>query len=387
MFNNFLKSVLKFVPHSLERLPPHTSFKIDLSSWNKYSVRSDYERYGITAFFGEDKKFIAFFWPTKEKLVCKDDPEFQKCALILRSTLYAQTFLRDSLCELRWGTANSCLLASERCLGHLHCIRRLLKPYTYQLANVNLLSLDLWGEPYSLAYRAFAFTERSWQTMLEDAQRNREGGSLNDRFLRSELREEMKEYLPMYKDGLELWRVVHKFVTLYLHECYPNHEIFDSDEELQHFWTYLRELQQDVAECSKLGPLTGNELIAYLSNTIFWVVAGGSLFTMSKYPDCDELRIPMKVSQHEPVADVQTLLQTSIINKLRRLPLPPLVDSWYHMISEHLSDAETEAMTMIYRDFQIDLRSLSERIGKSNKYRDVHYSILDPLELRACLGV
>jgi hypothetical protein len=257
----------------------------------------------------------------------------------------------------------------------------------YQLANVNLLSLDLWGEPYSLGYRAFAFTEKSWQNMINDQLALYEHGSLSNHFKRSGLGEEMIDSLPMYKDGIELWRVINKFVTLYLQQCYKSIEAFERDEELHRYWEVLGDSLVDISTTVSLGPLTSVMLIEHLTNTIFWICAGGRLFDVTRHTGCDELRMPTKVASQEDVVDVQTILQTAIINKLRGLPLPPLIDSWYHMISEHLSDEETEAITAIYRDFQNDLKTLSQRIEKSNTYREVPYNVLDPSSLTSSLGV
>jgi len=138
--------------------PESAVFEVDLSALSAYAVRPGFEAYGAIAYFNSSKKCCGIMWSSKKRLVLPTDPDFQRAALVFRSTLIAICTVKEHLAHTHWIISNGLVNSSERFLSPTHPIRRFVKPHTFNAVAVNALSLPALSEYRGIAGRSLAGT-------------------------------------------------------------------------------------------------------------------------------------------------------------------------------------------------------------------------------------
>ncbi|KAE8657830.1 Lipoxygenase 2.3 [Hibiscus syriacus] len=190
-----------------------------------------------------------------------------------------------------WLRTHACtepyIIATNRQLSEMHPIYRLLHPhfrYTMEinaLAREYLISADGIIETsfspgkYSIELSSVAY-DLQWRFDHQalPADLISRGLAVEDPEAPHGLRLAIKDY-PLANDGLALWDILKEWFSDYVNHYYPDACIVESDEELQAWWTEIREVGHGDKKDEPWWPVlkTPEDLIQIVT-TIAWVTSG-----------------------------------------------------------------------------------------------------------------
>ena len=152
------------------------------------------------------------------------------------------------------------------------------------------------------------------------------------------LPESMKEIMPLYKDGLELWKIMETYIQNYIDIFYTTDNDIHSDIELVNYWndfeTHLP-LKNYI-----LGPLMRSNLVKHLTYSIFWVTANHTFVgDIQEYILDDNSVAPFYEGLKN--ATIQTCMLKAALISLTSAPMPHLVDDWKHIFIHSGSKEKT----------------------------------------------
>ena len=110
---------------------------------NKYPVRTNYEKYGATAYFNQQKQPIGMWYPSKQIFVKPDDTDWNHIKALFRSSIMTLCTAREHLSYIHFISSNSFLLSVTQTCSEVHPIRRFLKPHYAQSPGANRLGFQL----------------------------------------------------------------------------------------------------------------------------------------------------------------------------------------------------------------------------------------------------
>lgn len=189
-----------------------------------------------------------------------------------------------------WLKTHACMepfiIATRRNLSVIHPINMILSPHfkdtmgTNQGARATFLNSDgriercfvtdkHSNEVSSIDYRRWQFDEQAIPTDLI-----RRGMAEPDEEAEHGLRLHIEDY-PYAKDGLDLWAAIHKWVTEYISIYYEDDKAVEKDEELQAWWTEVREVGHgDHKDAQWWAEMVTKSALVETISTIVWMATG-----------------------------------------------------------------------------------------------------------------
>jgi hypothetical protein len=184
---------------------------------------------------------------------------------------------------------------------------------------------------------------------------------------------DMLEALPLYQDGMLLWRAFERYFKAYLSIFYQSESDILADPEIIAFWAHF-ETQMD--QPWNLPTLTYDNLVSLLSDLAWWVTGGHeSVGAIVEYLTTLS-GIHGKVADGKDVPDVQTFAQDLIIISLTGVRQPALMDDWTHLFKLETWDArytpeQGQAILDVVRELQADLGRVSDEVANRNIQREL----------------
>ncbi|XP_010537560.1 PREDICTED: lipoxygenase 2, chloroplastic [Tarenaya hassleriana] len=192
---------------------------------------------------------------------------------------------------VHWLRTHCCMepyiIAANRKLSAMHPIYRLLCPhfrYTMEinararqsLINANgIIETSFWPGKYSMEISSIVYG-KLWRFDMESLPGDliRRGLAVEDETAEHGLRLAIQDY-PFANDGLILWDAIKEWVTEYVNHYYPDAATIQSDEELQGWWSEVREVGHGDKKDEPWWPVlkTQDDLINVVT-TIAWVGSG-----------------------------------------------------------------------------------------------------------------
>ncbi|CAA7015628.1 unnamed protein product [Microthlaspi erraticum] len=179
------------------------------------------------------------------------------------------------------------IIAANRQLSAVHPIYRLLYPhfrYTMEInarARQNLINAGgiientFWPGKYSLELSSDVYG-KLWRFDREGlpADLISRGLAVEDKTVEHGVRLTITDY-PFANDGLMLWDALKEWITDYVNHYYPKAELITSDEELQEWWSEVRNVGHGDKKDEPWWPdlKTPEDLIGIVT-TIAWVASG-----------------------------------------------------------------------------------------------------------------
>jgi hypothetical protein len=334
-------------------------FCIDVSEFEKCSVRDGYEKYGGKLLASPDKQIISIEFDGKTYK--PTDPGYERAAMIFRSTIVVVMTAKEHLAGVHLVKANNCSIAFVSHLKDSHPLFNLIKPHIYGTLEVNFRASSALAPYGGIVSRAFAFDEKAWTPLLESSIKS-SFLTFMDRIEKQGIKDD--DALPMVHDGKKLWAIHQQYITAYLETL--NLDL--AQAELKAFWSYV---------CKDGKPLTKENLIIYLTDHIFTVSAWHEFVgAIAGYLTSDRGAV-FKIPIGSDRADIQTFSQTMILLSLTSTPMPQLVDDW-SPLSPNQKD--------IVDKWQNDLRALSKNIVTWNKTRAPFWAF-DPARADSSVAV
>lgn len=370
------------------QLFPNSKYKIDLTSWGKYSVRKGFEGYGIVAYFDQSKNPTMFVH--NKKIYYNGYPSFHHANLIFKSALITAITLKEHLVMIHWIISNGVLVSSMKTLNKNHPIRRFLRIHTYGTSAVNLSSITVLAPFDGLAGRTFAFDKHSWSTMIKDQIYNCKYQTIKEQFEETKLQSDEMEHLPYYKDGIAFWNINEKYVKEFINIFYDNDLNLFEDKELCDYWKCLASYHS--TKNYNIGTLNKDNLIKHLTYVIF-NVSGQHEYLGSV---CEYLLSPCglmpKISSDPSVtvADIQTHLQALCIISLTTGKMPMLLDDIDYIYNYQELKQNKNKYNLVMNNlgrWQRDLAELSKLINLNNSQRTFPFCSFDPANMESSVSV
>jgi hypothetical protein len=346
--------------------PPTSHYKINLSHLSKYAVRPGFISYGQISYFDIAKKVVAIYSCEDAMTYYPGDDKWDHAKFAFRSSMFTELTLRYHLSYLHLRYAHESMLNTRETLSPNHCLRRLLKPHHYNTASINRFSASTLIPVAGLGHRIWAFTDESWKRLFTDFMNEYTCETLDDIVQRQGLDID----IPFHTDGKKLHDVIECYVKEYLSIYYneaPN-TVFDNEVVL--FWK--KTLTKD--------PLTLDNLIKHVTNTIWWVTGGhemvGSLIEYVIHPK----GFCAKVCPNKTISDVQTYATVLLLFAFTGFQRPNLIANWTHLF-------EDQRCHSILGMFQDNLKKLSAEIDELNKIRMFNFNAMNPRFLESSVSI
>ncbi len=388
----YLEKIKNDEPNMSPDIPKNASYKIDLSYWEKYDVRQNYEKYGGIAYFDQNLNCIGIHYLSNFFL--QSDTKYDHISFIFRSTLITAITLREHLILIHWIVANSTLVSSLKYLNSSHILRRILRIFTFGTASINHSSTIALAPFEGIAGRAFGFTKKSWNKMVDDQMNIIKYQSIYDKFNSSGLSDEFKSSLPFYKDGIDLWEIYNEFITNLVDLYYPEEKYISEDNDLNDYWNGIK--MYFSSENYNIGTLNKQNLINHLVFSVFMITAGhsfcGNVCEYLLMSDALMPKVLKETKQHPNItnADIQTYMQALCIISMTSSPMPALVGDWEFMFDCEelkLNKKKYSSLIKILKKWQSDLKLQSNVINSRNMMRQIKFNFFNPEILDCSVSV
>lgn len=394
-FNGLGQYYLKNIDeNNLNLMPLNAEYQIDLSYWEKFEVRPNFEKYGGVAYFDKSLNCVGIVYMSK--FYAKSDLLYNHVNFIFRSTLIMAITLREHLVAAHWVAGNSLLIPSMKYLSPTHIIRRFLRSFTFGTAAINHASEFALAPFEGIAGRTFGFTKENWEDMVTEQFKYVKYESIYNKFDNTMLPAEFSTLLPFYKDGMELWDINNQYVSGLINIYYVDELDVLRDKELIKYWIDLQEYFSNENYYIDIGELNKNNLINYLTYSTFMVTAGHSfLGGVCEYlltPDCLMPKVLKDNSKYNNItsADVQTYIQALCIIAMTSSPMPELIGDWEYLFDcdELKADKQKyQAMINNLNQWQSNLKLQSNVVNSRNLTRPIEFNAFNPKILDCSVSI
>jgi hypothetical protein len=284
--------------------------------------------------------------------------------------------------------SNIASTAAREALPKDHPLRRFLKPFNHRTPSVNLGAHSFLTTEYALLHRAVALTYKG----LTDAFnlglgtiRIRSASKLFDHPL-LDLEDEMAalgDDFPYARDGMDFYKIVHKFVEAYVHVYYKSDEDIRKDDSLRSMWNAVR-VFGDSSGLVHWSVITREAVIDITATYIFHVtgvhhvVGNVAEYLMNPAFATGRIRAGREVS------DVESSMYGLLIAILTGAKAPKLMNNFEHLL---LHDEHLPATTDIFRTFQADLAAFSVEVHRRNEQREWKFYGFDPSRMLSSVSI
>jgi len=200
-----------------------------------------------------------------------------------------------------------------------------------------------------------------------------------------DLPKEIKESMPMWQDGLVVWRMLREFYAAYINLYYESDSDVTSDPAIRQYWTFRTTPQYTKG----LPPLSKEAFIDQITDAVFWVCAyhelvGGAIeFVM------DPSGLFFQVRHGQNMADKQHMIQALALTASTGSPMPKLSGDWSYLLDlgpDAKNNHFTEARKL-FDTFQARMREVSAEIEDKNKKRPQAFSAFNPMTFECSVSL
>jgi len=358
----------------------------DITALSKYEVRHAFEHLGAKAYFkveaNGDFGITAIEWNQGQKLVSPGDAEWEHCKFVWRCSIVTYATAVHHLTWCHWIQANAFSTSLREALRPDHPIRRVMHVHQYNTAFVNMTSYSTLYAEHGFLHRLCPFQYKSLQHIFHDAADAFTYKTLPQQYEESDLPEEVKAKLPMFEDGLPLWRCMRDFYSKYVDIFYPTEDILLNDPEIKAYW----EFKSCPPYTRGLPTLSKSSFIDQLTQACFDVTAYHE-FVGSAVPYLtDPAGAFMQVRPGCDMADLQHMMQTLSLASTTGSPMPLLLDDWSHLLK--LPNKETTDKSLeLWEAYRKSLLTFAEEVEQRNAKRSHAFPHYNPKNLECSVNL
>jgi hypothetical protein len=344
-------------------------YACDFSWMHQLEVRSGFYRYGATAYFNASQNLVGVYMPSLGKLVKPGDQNWESAKWVWKCSMLTGVTLKNHLVEIHMLYANLLTTIVREYLPRDHPLRRLIKPFNYKTVHVNYAASHTLLTEYGMLHRSTAL---SWQGLSDGFDYLFSTVRYNpypERF-DVEMAGRLQGGYPFGMDGIDFYYVVHRFVSRYINEYYPEDSSKD-DPFLLAAWKHIR-----ILEGSMVPPISSNsDLIKMVANYIVYVTGIHRIVGDVEPYLLDPSFMSSKIRPNIMQADVETSAYSILIAKSTITNPPKLMNDFTHLL---LNDEHYESNRGTYYEFQRDLENLASTIEERNMHRRWKFNGFNP---------
>jgi hypothetical protein len=368
------------------RLRAYGGVICDVSALGDFGVRDGFERLGASAFFcldGGHWKITAIDWRHRSTVVTPKDPDWEHAKWVWRCSLVTYITVVNHLMWTHWIISNSFATSIYETLDVNHPVRRLLQVHTYKTQSINHHSaLSLYPQG-GMLHRMSPFPYEELQRVFATAAAEYRFQTWPEEYESFDLPNHLKDSLPIFQDGLDLWRALNRWVSGYIGIFFRTDADVQGDPGLQEYWKFSRTPLYAAA----LGrPLSKASLTDQITRAIFDVTAMHEFVGGVVGYTTDPAGAALQVRPGLDMAGLQQFVQVNSLVAGTGMPMPMMIPSgqegdedWLPQLL--LGQASDERVKKLHAELMRDLHAVSAAIGKRNSpgARIHPFEKMDPL--------
>jgi hypothetical protein len=336
--------------------------------------RSLYRPLGARIHFGENQMPTAIYDYDKKELLKPGDDGWDAAKFLAKSTALTLVTVREHLIWCHLVLSNTITATTTLELAPSHPIRRLMAIFTYNSVLINQLAFDSLAAKTGPMHRGTGFEYESLQEVFEMSYKQ---CNMYQPFTEHELAPELASLaeegkFPYITEGREYWKIVHTFVTAWIHEAGDAAE----DEQAMAFYDSVQKSTRGQAY--ELPDYNSTEdMIKLITQSIFTVTAHhelvGAVVDYSMQPDRAGFRIAKDCDGNE--TDLQSFLLQGIIAATTSVKMPSLMKPFTNFFGVGGAPSWERDLWITFQD---KLKEQSELVDKRDATRDVEFKYFNP---------
>jgi len=357
---------------------------VDMRAMEPLRVREGFAKYGACAYFSGGqlagiKRGGRLFTPGSQN--------WEHVKFAWRCSLFTWVTAIDHLVYTHLLVSNG-LNASLRELPPLHPVRRALHVNIFGTSVINTKSmLTLAGEGGFL----HRMTALDWEGGLETVLGQSNGFKFEtwpQRFEACDLPFERKQELPLFKFGLKVWNVLHRFYKAYVDIYYQDDRAVQIDPHLQKYWRFqcTPQLRNGLPRLSKAA------LADQMTHACFYVTAyhqvAGDVVQYITTPT----GMFFQIREGQTMADAEMLANTMTLTASTGRQMPLLTEDWSHILDLTNGQAWSQHSTFTkaksaWQEMQDGLRQVSKECQDWNNTQKVKFTEMDPIAFECSTSI
>lgn len=202
----------------------------------------------------------------------------------------------------------------------------------------------------------------------------------------SDMPEDLKAAMPMFEDGLTVWRMLREWHAAYINLYYEGDLEVLADPEIQQYWTFRCSPQYKEG----LPPLSRDALIDQVTHTVFWTCAFHEFVGGAVEFCTDPSGLFFQVRPGQDMADMQHMMQALSLTASTGCPMPKLSGDWSYLLdlgSSSGTRSRFEEARELHGAFRRRMHEVSAEIAERNKRRPQSFSCFDPLTFECSVSL
>mmetsp|Transcript_22280 Transcript_22280/g.50957 ORF Transcript_22280/g.50957 Transcript_22280/m.50957 type:complete len:1024 (+) Transcript_22280:80-3151(+) len=361
----------------------------DLSSLANFEVRKGFERLGAVAYFKQESNgdfaITAVDWKCGLKIVKPGDAAWEHAKFVWRCSAITTMTAINHLTYTHWVQGNALKTALKEAFGPNHPLRRLMHVNQFNTAFINVQSYQTLFPENGFLHHISSFTYPALEGVFKAAIEAFEYKTLPQQFKDMDLPDEVKSKLPMFEDGLPLWKALRDFFGKYLDLYYPSDEALLADPEVKVYW----EFKSCPPYKKGLPALSKSSLADQLAQVCFDVIATHEFVGSVAGYVADPSGAFLQVRPGQDMADIQQLIQTMTLTAATGKPMPLYIDDWKRMLDLGASAKvnKFKEASVLWDSMKADLVKLGQQVDERNKTRSHPFPHYHPAYLECSVNL
>jgi hypothetical protein len=383
--------------------PGSNEIVCDTMDLHKYKVRSGFRRLGACAHFsvnpvtkewalkrielggtdGSDDR-VQFYPPTQDSPT--GNKRWEHAKFVWRCSLFTYTTAVYHLMWSHWLLSNSWASSVSEKLSPRHPIRRLLQIFAYNTIRVNETSHTFLFRERGALHRMSPFPFAEHKKILEDGAKTYKFRTWETFSQEMKLPHDEQHRLPMFEDGLPVFRAFRDFFQKYVSLYYGSDASVKSDPELVEYWKFdnVPQMRSELPELSK------DALINQMAQAVFDATAFHNFVgSVAEYTTDPAGAFFQVRDDRASMCDMRQMILVNSLVATTGTPMPKLIARevegdmpWVDQLN--LGDpVKYGKIKGDYDEFMTRLYEISEQVKRRNRTREREhaFSFMDPVEI------
>ena len=357
----------------------------DVRVLGSIDVRPSFEKLGAAAYFrrGADSwEITAIDWCHEGRLVLPSDPAWEHAKWVWRVSVGVHMTAVEHLVHTHWIVSNAVVSSVRQTLCPTHPVRRVLHVNTFNTARINAGSAKMLHPQGALLHRLSPFTGDGLHKAFDHAASVYKFQTWPQKVAASDLPQSVKDELPIFVDGLQVWNVMHEFYSGYVGLYYADDAAVQADAELSEYWKFELSPQYSTG----LPELTKAGLADQLTHAVFGVTAYHEIVGSVIGYSADPAGVGFSVRPGLNMSDKQHLIGINSLAAQTGTPMPKFMECWDRMLDLGEGSRHDEAK-QLREQMVSQLQAVSADIKERNKTRNHPYLELDPEQFECSVNL